>query len=281
MAPPSYSDIGKSARDVLGKGYHLNTWKLEAKTATSAGLKFKTTGVHNTDNGKVMAVLESEYAVKDYGLKFVEKWSTDNVISMETSVENQGLEGLKVTLDGSFNPSSGNKRGQLKTNYKCDWTNINLDVDSAGGPAIRGAAVLGYKGWLAGYQMGFDVAKSTLTNNNFAVGLEGKDYALHANVNDGQEFSGSVHHRVNRALETGLTLGWSAGSNATAFNFGAKYNVSDDTNVRMKVSNQSQLGLSLQQKLKDGLSLTLSAMVDGKNFSAGNHRVGLAVEFEQ
>lgn len=37
----------------------------------------------------------------------VEKWSTDNVLSMETSVENQGLEGLKLTLDGSFNPSSG------------------------------------------------------------------------------------------------------------------------------------------------------------------------------
>lgn len=41
------------------------------------------------------------------GLKFVEKWSTDNVLSCETSVENQGIEGLKLTLDGSFNPSSG------------------------------------------------------------------------------------------------------------------------------------------------------------------------------
>lgn len=45
----------------------LNTWKLEAKTATEAGLKFKTTGVHNTDNGKVLGVLETEYNCKDYG----------------------------------------------------------------------------------------------------------------------------------------------------------------------------------------------------------------------
>jgi len=41
------------------------------------------------------------------GLKFVEKWNTDNVISMESSMENQGLEGLKITFDGAFNPSSG------------------------------------------------------------------------------------------------------------------------------------------------------------------------------
>jgi hypothetical protein len=70
--------------------------------------------------------------------------------------------------------------------------------------------------------------------------------------NDGQDFSGSVHHKVNSDLETGVTMGWSSGSNTTSFNFGAKYNLSDDTNVRMKVSNSSQLGLSLQQKLKDG-----------------------------
>ena len=70
--------------------------------------------------------------------------------------------------------------------------------------------------------------------------------------NDGQDFSGTIHHKVSKDLETGVTLGWSAGSNATTFNFGGKYNVSDDTSVRMKVSNQSHVGLSLQQKLKDG-----------------------------
>lgn len=70
--------------------------------------------------------------------------------------------------------------------------------------------------------------------------------------NDGQDFNGSVHHKVNSDLETGVTLGWSSGTNATSFNFGAKYNVSNDTNVRMKVSNNSQVGLSVQQKLKDG-----------------------------
>ena len=36
-----------------------------------------------------------------------------------------------------------NKRGQLKTSYKNDYLNTNLDVDSSGGPTIRGALVGG------------------------------------------------------------------------------------------------------------------------------------------
>ena len=59
--------ISKHFTGIFSLNLDLNTWKLEAKTSTSAGLKFKTTGVHNTDNGKVLGVLESEYACKDYG----------------------------------------------------------------------------------------------------------------------------------------------------------------------------------------------------------------------
>jgi hypothetical protein len=36
-----------------------------------------------------------------------------------------------------------NKRGQLKTSYKSDYVTTNLDLDSAGGPTVRGAAVVG------------------------------------------------------------------------------------------------------------------------------------------
>jgi len=46
----------------------LNTWKVEAKASTDSGVKFKSTGVHNTENGKVLGVLESEYSFKDYGM---------------------------------------------------------------------------------------------------------------------------------------------------------------------------------------------------------------------
>jgi voltage-dependent anion channel protein 2 len=53
MAPPSYSDLGKQARDVFGKGYHLGVLKLDAKTKTSTGVEFSNEVNFNQDSGKV------------------------------------------------------------------------------------------------------------------------------------------------------------------------------------------------------------------------------------
>lgn len=98
--------------------------------------------------------------------------------------------------------------------------------------------------------------------------------------NDGQEFGGSLYQKVNDKLDAGVQLSWSSGSNATKFGIGAKYNLDGASCVRAKVNNQSQIGLGYQHKLRDGITLTLSTLIDGKNFNAGGHKVGIALELE-
>ncbi|MEQ2176778.1 hypothetical protein GOODEAATRI_031573, partial [Goodea atripinnis] len=69
------------------------------------------------------------------------------------------------------------------TAYKREYLNLGCDVDfDFAGPTIHGAAVVGYEGWLAGYQMSFDTAKSRMTKNNFAIGYKTGDFQLHTNV---------------------------------------------------------------------------------------------------
>ena len=53
MSPPSYADLGKSARDVFGKGFHFGLVKLEVKNKTASGVEIKSGGVSNIDSGKV------------------------------------------------------------------------------------------------------------------------------------------------------------------------------------------------------------------------------------
>merc|ERR1712212_1421905 len=85
MAPPSYSDIGKQARDVFGKGYHFGLVKLEVKSKSANGIEF-TAGCNSTmDAGKVTGSLETKYKCNDYGLNVTEKWNTDN--SLNTTVD--------------------------------------------------------------------------------------------------------------------------------------------------------------------------------------------------
>jgi hypothetical protein len=73
--------------------------------------------------------------------------------------------------------------------------------------------------------------------------------------NDGQEFGGALYQKVNSNLETGVQLAWTAGSNATRFGLGCKYQLDDDSAVRAKINNASQLGLGYQQKLRQGMCL--------------------------
>lgn len=75
------------------------------------------------------------------------------------------------------------KSAKVKTGYKREHINVGCDMDfDIAGPSIHGALVVGYDGWLAGYQMNFETAKSRITQSNFAVGYKTDDFQLHTNV---------------------------------------------------------------------------------------------------
>ena len=52
--------------------------------------------------------------------------------------------------------------GCLKTEYKHDAAMVTADLD-LGLTALNASAVMGHKGWLAGYQTCFDITKSAIT----------------------------------------------------------------------------------------------------------------------
>ncbi|XP_028271138.1 voltage-dependent anion-selective channel protein 3 isoform X3 [Parambassis ranga] len=280
--PPAYSDLGKSAKDIFNKGFGYGVLKLDVKTKSQSGvMEFATSGSNNTDTGKSGGHLETKYKVNELGLSFNQKWNTDNTLTTEITIEDQLAKGLKLGLDTSFVPNTGKKSAKLKTGYKRDFVNVGCDLDfDMAGPTVHGAAVLGYEGWLAGYQLAFDTAKSKLTQNNFALGYKAGDFQLHTSVNDGTEFGGSIYQKVNGNLETAVNLAWTAGSNNTRFGVGAKYQLDKDASLSAKVNNACLVGVGYTQTLRPGVKLTLSALIDGKNVNGGGHKVGMGFELE-
>lgn len=107
MSPPPFSDLGKKAKDVFGKGYHFGLIKLDCKTKTATGVEFNTGGTSNQESGKIFGSLETKYKVKDYGVTFSEKWTTNNTLGTEISVQDQLLQGLKLTGNIDFSPQTG------------------------------------------------------------------------------------------------------------------------------------------------------------------------------
>ncbi|XP_064244380.1 voltage-dependent anion-selective channel protein 1 isoform X2 [Passer domesticus] len=251
--PPAYADLGKSARDIFTKGYGFGLIKLDLKTRSENGLEFTSSGSANSETNKVSGSLETKYRWVEYGLMFTEKWNTDNTLGTEITLEDQLARGLKLTFDSTFSPNTGKKSAKIKSGYKREHINIGCDMDfDIAGPSIRGALVLGYEGWLAGYQMTFETAKSRVTQSNFAVGYKTDEFQLHTNVNDGTEFGGSIYQKVNDKLETAVNLAWTAGNSNTRFGIAAKYQIDPDASFSAKVNNSSLIGLGYTQTLKPG-----------------------------
>ncbi|XP_063973523.1 voltage-dependent anion-selective channel-like isoform X2 [Diachasmimorpha longicaudata] len=282
MAPPTYGDLGKNARDVFSKGYHFGLLKLDVSTKTDSGVEFSSGGFSNQDTGVVVGNLETKYKIKEYGLTFSEKWNTDNLLGTDITIADKLLQGLSIGYSCTFSPQTGSKTGKLKTTYKHENVSATADFDLSlnSGPLIQTTAVVGYQGWLAGYQTSFDSQRSKITKNNFALGFTTKDFGVHASVDNGREFNGSIYHLVKPGLEGAVNIAWNSGNNATQFGLGAKYNLDNAASVRAKVNSQLQIGLGYQQKLRDGVTLSLSTNIDGKNFGSGGHKIGVALDLE-
>lgn len=75
-------------------------------------------------------------------------------------------------------------------------------------------------------------------------------------------------------------MAWIAGSNNTRFGVATKYKIDEDASLSAKVNNGSMIGVSYTQNPRPGVKLTLSAVIDGKNFSIGGHKLGLGFELE-
>ncbi|CAG4960125.1 unnamed protein product [Parnassius apollo] len=281
MAPPFYADLGKKANDVFSKGYHFGVFKLDLKTKSESGVEFSSGIVSNQESGKVFGSLSSKYSVKEYGLTFTEKWNTDNTLATDITIQDKIAAGMKVTLEGTFAPQTGSKTGKLKTSFANDTVavNTNLDLDMAG-PIVDVAAVLKYQGWLAGTNAQFDTQKGKISKNNFAFGYHTSDFALHTNVDNGKDFGGSIYQKVSDKIDCGVSMKWSAGSSDTLFGVGAKFALDQDASLHAKINNKSLIGLGYQQRLRPGVTLTLSAAIDGQNFNAGGHKVGIAFDLE-
>lgn len=77
------------------------------KTRTANKINFNAIGEHNTETGRTLGSLETKYVVPEYGLTFLEKWTTDNLLKCEITADDQLAQGFKIIFDASLAPDTG------------------------------------------------------------------------------------------------------------------------------------------------------------------------------
>ena len=300
MSLPQYSDLGKIAKDLFTKGFNYNAHKLDAKVNTLSGVNFNLVGEIKKE--KLTTTLEAKYKNVANGVTLVEKFGTDNTFKSELTLEDNFAKGLKIVADAtlknklSFNTECTyvyDKNLTLKSKYSYDnkhsavlkslykrqkfLLNTDMDVSPSAGPILHSALVVGHSGWLLGLQNSLDTAKLKFSKNNFSVGYATKDFALHTNLDDFDEFNGFVFQKLDTDLDVGASVTFKS-KKAAEFGLASKYTLNNSAAIQVKVNNLHQIGLAYSHQLRNGVKLVASTLIDGQNLNGGCHCVGLSLE---
>ena len=155
---------------------------------------------------------------------------------------------------------------------------LNANVTLIGGPLLNLAGVFGHNGFLFGVTGKFDISTNELKSNSIAVGYQDGLYTVHTYTNNGNEFGGSLYHRVHKNVELGATLGWVNGEEKTSYALGAVYRVSPDVVLRAKVDQKSNVGIAATHTLGSNVKATVSTLF-GLTAANGTNKLGFGVEY--
>lgn len=279
--PPAFSDLNKGVKDLFSKNYNIGHAKIDVKTTTANGVEIRGVGQQEIagDSPQAYGFLEHKFVQRDYGLTLVERWSTDNMVTMEASVEDKMLAGGKITFVAGLSAQTGKRNAGLNFKLRKPFFHLTTDVDlDFAGPIVRSSAVTSYNGIRLGGSMVFDSAKSAITRYNVALGMGASRYTLHAGTTHFKDFEMGVWNRVDPQLEIGFQSNFSTQGGNTLLGLAAKYDLDPTASIKAKVDTVGQLGLSYTQELRKGISLTLSSLINGQNLSGGGHRYGFGLE---
>ena len=275
-----FADLGKTAKDLFTKGYNYGQVKLDASSKAQNGTEFKAACSSQNDTGRIAGSIEGKQKWPAYGLTVTSKWNTDNVFNTNVAVENQLVDGSKVTFDTTLAPHTGKKSAKVKTVYKREHAHFTLDADmDISGVTLRDSGVFEYNGFQFGFNGAYDTGKNQLAGVKFAAGYSTTDFSVQGSVNRNSEFSGTLYHKPTKQMEAAAQLEWAAGSSTVEFGVASKYKIDSTSSLRVKLNNSGHLGMAYTQDLRPGVQLTLSGLLHAKNIDQpGQHRLGIGLD---
>jgi len=264
--------------------FNVGVIKLDHKSKTRTGINLNVNGSQKIDSGEVNAFLEGKYTIKDHGITFREKWTTNSVLTGEITLEDGLCKGLKKVIEFNFEPNTGKKTAKVKINYKRQYLNSNVDIDfPSQKPIITSALVLGCTpelGYLGGAQVTYDTLNNKWQKLSYGLGIKRREFELTGMVNNNNEVSFAAFQKLKDNIETGVQCSYNVSNQTTKFVMGLQYYLDNKSFFKARVDNKSMIGLAYGFHIRDGIQLILGAHVDGKNLDGGKHQVGASLEFE-
>lgn len=271
---PLFKDLGKRANDLLTKEFPSEEKKVEWKGTSAGNVTVETNFVQKGD-GAVVGTLTPSYKYKEYGLNFLAEINTKKDIKLETSVEDQFADGLKVILTGEA--KGPQTYATLAAEFKNPKATINgsIDYGKPNGSTVKASSVFGSSGFALGlsaeYFLG-DQSELKLFNTTLSYGTKDFDASVFGRLipdKDKNEIGGTYFHNVNSDLAVGTEVVFDTANadNKPKLVFGSQYKLNADTILKGKFDTNGVLGVSYSQKFNKNSKLIIGANVDTNKLS--------------
>merc|ERR1711988_1153002 len=282
MAVPAYSDIAKSANDLLNKDfYHINATTLEFKDTAPNGVAFKVTGKSSHEKA-TSAAFEGKYTDKPTGVSLTQTWNTANVLDTKIEVKDSLAKGLK--LEGLLNylPATAAKGAKFNLHFQQPGFHGRAFFDLLKGPTANVDAVVGHESFLAGASAGYDVNKAALTAYSAAVGYAHPVYSASLTASDNLSvFAAAYYHKVNSQVEAGAKATWNSKTgNTVGLELAGKYRIDPVSFAKVKVNDRGIAAVAYNVLLRQGVTLGLGGSFDTQKLDQASHKLGASFTFE-
>ncbi|KAK0514498.1 hypothetical protein JMJ35_003115 [Cladonia borealis] len=282
IVPPAFSDIAKTANDLLNKDfYHTTASKIDVKSKAPNGVSFNVKG-QSAHEGATSGSIEAKYADPPSGLSLTQTWTTANVLQTKVELDNKIAYGLKAEAITDFVPKSQAFGAKVNLYFKQPNFNARAFFDVLKGPIANVDAVLGHEGFLVGAEAGYDAQKAAITKYAAAIGYTQPEYsAAITATNNLSVFAASYYHKVNSQVEAGAKATWdSKSSNNVGLEVASKYRLDPASFAKAKINDRGIAALAYNVKLRPGVTTGLGVSLDTQNLNEAAHKVGVSFEFE-
>lgn len=275
--PPKFKDIAKSANDLLDLD-GCDEISVDYKFKASNGVKVKFEGV-KTDDG-ISFTNESEYTTAS-GITLVEKFQSENKITLTAKTKGKFVKGLNLAVDGVFLTSGGlcpKKQYTIKSDFKLGKAGI-VDMKFNKGTLTTGIAYA-VDSWVLGASF-VNAGVPTPKSYELTVGYLASDVAVTSSVKNGSKISASLFHTPSSAVKAAMVWDFDTESKATNIQVGASYAFDGDASVTgvLESGKDKALSLSYTQQLRKEVELELKTKVDVAKLSGGDHKFGVGLSF--
>lgn len=263
-----FKDLGKQAKDLLGKKYTTNgSKKFSINTKTADGVTYSASG--DVQGAKVSGKVTADFKVDNVQ----EKLTLDSSGSLQSEVKfSNVLDNILFTLN-SKSRSLTDHDASIGAEYSHNDFKANLNVAPINKKTADASICYKHNDFFVGGSAGAKFGDGfVLSAYDFGVGYAFDDNVVTLKSGDqlkSVKFSGHHQHSSDIAVAGTLTSSLKSGDDIfPAIELGGSYKIDSDTSVFGKVSapgfgtKDLKASFALDQKLNANASLSLTSVLD-------------------